>query len=339
VTAPLGLSLATSSGLPIDELGALAGKAERAGFSTVLLTERVGDVLSACPAALAATEKIAVGTGIANAYLHPPVLTAMTAANLDDSSGGRFLLGLGTANAGLNHGMLGLPRVPPLRLIEEYVATVRAVLAGKPVHGEVFQLPSPLALDLPPRRKELPIYLAALGPRMLELAGRIADGALLTVMSPQQAAAAARTVRDAAERAGRDPAEVSIACVVQCCLSEDPATSLAAARRVVLRFARHASAGRLFAAHDPADEMQAVRQALDAGEHDAAAAAVPQRVADAFVAHGTANDCRTQLKQYRDGGIDLPVLFPMPVHGGWTAAVDDALATFGEMPTHPDTHV
>jgi 5,10-methylenetetrahydromethanopterin reductase len=119
--------------------------------------------------------------------LRPPVLAAKTAAQLDQASNGRFILGLGVANSVMNE-RFGIAPFAPLAMIEEYAAVVRAVLTGSPTgyDGQVFRT-GMVPLDSPPIRTELPIYLAALGPRMLELAGRIADGVILNLMTPAQA--------------------------------------------------------------------------------------------------------------------------------------------------------
>ena len=329
MSAALGLCLATRSGSSPTELGRVARQAEDAGFSAVFVAEGNGDVLSVCPGLVRATGRVAIGTAIANAYLHPPALTAMTAATLDHESAGRFVLGLGTANASLNHDLLGLPPFPPLRMIEEYVGLVRALWAGQPFHGEVFRLSRPFVLDRVPHRTQLPIYLAALQPRMLALAGRIADGVILTLMSPEQAGDAVRMVRTAAADAGREPASVSIVCVLQCCLSEDPESARAAARRVCLRFASHPSAVRLFARYDPEGGLASVLELLAAGDAERAAAAVPEGVVDAFVLHGDTQACRRRIDEYRQVGVDLPVLLPMPLAAGWHGVPEAAVSAFG----------
>jgi alkanesulfonate monooxygenase SsuD/methylene tetrahydromethanopterin reductase-like flavin-dependent oxidoreductase (luciferase family) len=324
MTAELGLSLTLTSRSPL-EFGPLAAAAEAAGFAGVVVTERIGDVLAAMPSVIAATSRVAVGTAIANLYLHPPVLTAMSLASLDEQSGGRFVLGLGVANPALNQGLLGLPDVPPLLMVEEYVGMVRAVLTGHGFEGQALRLPTPLPLDRPPLRADPPIHLAALQPRMLALAGRIADGVILTLMSPAQAARAVGTVRAAAAEAGRDPAAVRVVCVLQCCLSDDADQARAAARGVVVRFARHGPAGRLFAEHDPADGMSGVRTALEARDPAAAAEAVPQAVADGFVVHGSAAACRARVAEYAAAGVDLTVVQPMPVHGTWDGVIEGVI--------------
>jgi len=172
-------------------------------------------------------------------------------------------------------------------------------------------------LDSPPVRAGLPVWLGALGPRMLELAGRIADGVILNLMTPAQAGQAAGAVRAAARAAGRDPASVEIACVVHCCLAEDPASAAAAARAVVLRYVLHPSVPRLFGELSGGVDLRGVRELVLAGDRAGAAGRVPQQVADGFVAHGSAERCAARLTEYRAAGVDLPVLFPVPVGGDW----------------------
>ena len=246
MSGPLGLSIASHSGLAPARIGALAGAAEQAGFSAVFVAEGHGDALSMCHPVIAATERVRVGTAITNAALRPPVLAAKTAAQLDQAAGGRFVLGLGVANSVMN-ARFGVPPFAPLPMIEEYVAVVRAILGGQTAgyDGQVFRT-GLVPLDSPPVRADLPVYLAALGPRMLELAGRIADGVILNLMTPAQAGQAAGAVRAAARAAGRDPASVEIACVVHCCLSDDAAAAAAAARAIVPSYVLHPAAPRLF---------------------------------------------------------------------------------------------
>ena len=327
----IGLSIASHSGLPPARIGELAAAAERAGFGAVFVAEGHGDALSLCHPVAAATRRVRVGTAIANAALRPPVLAAKTAAQLDQAADGRFVLGLGVGNPVMN-GRFGIEPFPPLEMIEEYVAVIRAILAGRTAghDGRLFRT-GMVPLDSPPVRRDLPIYLGALGPRMLELAGRIADGVVLNLMSPVQAGEAASLVRTAAAAAGRDPASVEIVCVVHCCLSGDAAAAAAAARDVVPRYVLHPAVSRLFGEDGPGTDLRPVRELLLAGDRAGATARVPQPVADGFVAHGNVNTCRQRLAEYRAAGVDLPVLFPMPVGGDW--GYEEAIASFG--PTGP----
>jgi len=135
-------------------------------------------------------------------------------------------------------------------------------------------------------------------------------------MSPAQAGQAAATVRASAERAGRDPASVVVACVVHCCLSDDQARAAEAARSVVPRYVLHPAVGALFGEDDGVD-LGPARALTLAGDRAGAAEQVPQRVADGFVAHGDQGAIAARIAEYRAAGIDLPALFPMPVDGVW----------------------
>src|SRR5580700_6416660 len=107
MSMPLGLSIASHSGLPPAKVGGLAGAAELAGFSAVFVAEGHGDALALCHPVAAATHSARIGTAIANAALRPPVLTAKLAAQLDHAAGGRLILGLGVGNEMMN-GRFGL---------------------------------------------------------------------------------------------------------------------------------------------------------------------------------------------------------------------------------------
>jgi alkanesulfonate monooxygenase SsuD/methylene tetrahydromethanopterin reductase-like flavin-dependent oxidoreductase (luciferase family) len=325
-SGPIGLSIASHSGLAPARIGELAAAAERAGFGAVFVAEGHGDALALCHPVAAATRGVRVGTAVANAALRPPVLAAKTAAQLDQAADGRFVLGIGVGNPVMN-GRFGIAPFPPLQMVEEYLAVVRAVLAGSPAGhaGGLFRT-GMIPLDSPPVRADLPIYLGALGPRMLELAGRIADGVVLNLMSPAQAGKAAGLVRTAAAAAGRDPAAVEIVCVVHCCLSGDANAAAAAARDVVPRYVLHPAVTALFGEDGLGADLRPVRELLLAGDRAGATARVPQPVADRFVAHGDAAACGQRLAEYRAAGVDLPVLFPMPVGGDW--GYEEAIATF-----------
>jgi 5,10-methylenetetrahydromethanopterin reductase len=206
----------------------------------------------------------------------------------------------------------GLSSFEPLRMVEEYVGVVRSVLnRGTGYDGQLFRT-GVIPLDSPPARADLPVWLGALGPRMLALAGRVADGVILNLMTPAQAGEAAGVVRDAARAAGRDPASVEIACVVHCCLSDDPAAAAAAARAVVPRYVLHPAVPRLFG-----PGLGGVRERVLAGDRAGAAGLVPQQTADGFVAWGSAARIAARLAEYRAAGVDLPVVFPMPVGTDW----------------------
>jgi F420-dependent oxidoreductase-like protein len=209
----LGLSLGyqTAWTTPADHL-AFAQEAERLGFSVVWAAEAYG---SDAPTTLAwiagQTSTIDIGSAIMQIPARTPTMTAMTAATLDTLSGGRFRLGVGVSGPQVSEGWHGVRFGRPLARTREYVAIVRAALARETVsyQGEFYTLPLPdgpgkaLKLGFHPVRDSVPIYLAAVGPRNLELAGEIADGWLAVFYSPEHAGELLATIAAGRAKAGQ----------------------------------------------------------------------------------------------------------------------------------------
>jgi alkanesulfonate monooxygenase SsuD/methylene tetrahydromethanopterin reductase-like flavin-dependent oxidoreductase (luciferase family) len=324
----IGVCVASRSGLSPARVAATARASEDAGCSAFFVSERVADAVTLCQVALAATTRIRVGTAVANAWVRHPALTAMTALTMAEAYDGRFSLGLGVANRVLNEQLLGAPPAPPLSYMREYVAVLRAVFAGdaQRVQGSVFRV-GPVAPDRPAGDKPVPVLLAGLLPRMLELAGEIGDGVILNLATVARMPAVLASVATGARRAGRDPADVPVACLVPCCLDNDLEASAMAARAVVLGYAGHPAARHLFGDA----EIDAVAAALAAGDRDRAAALLRPDLVDAFVAHGPEQAVRDRVDAYRRAGVDLPILFPMPVGGDWDGAVTRAVHLAGQL--------
>jgi alkanesulfonate monooxygenase SsuD/methylene tetrahydromethanopterin reductase-like flavin-dependent oxidoreductase (luciferase family) len=327
----IGVCVASRSGLSPARVAAAARASEEAGCTAFFVSERVADALSLCQVALAATTRIRVGTAVANAGARHPAVTAMTALTMAQAYDGRFTLGLGVANRLLNEELLGAPPAPPLAYMREYVAVLRAVLTGDTgrVDGTVFRV-GPLTPDRPADGATVPVLLAGLLPRMLELAGEVGDGVILNLATVARLPAVLASVAAGARRAGRDPADVPVACLVPCCLGDDPEAS-AAARDVVLGYAGYPAARHVFGDSGFAAEIDAVGAALAAGDRDRAAALLRPDLVDAFVAYGPEQAVRDRVDAYRSAGVDLPILFPMPVGGDWDGAVTRAVHLAGQL--------
>jgi F420-dependent oxidoreductase-like protein len=196
----LGLSLGYAPpGTNPADLFPLVDEAERLGFDSVWVAEAWGtDAVSVLGWLAAKTERIKLGSAIMQIPGRTPANTAMTAATLDLLSGGRFLLGLGTSGPQVVEGWHGQPWGKPLGKTREYVEIVRAALRREVVEqqGEHYRIPwdgpgatglgKPLKLMLRPLRAEIPIYLAALGPKNVALAAEIADGWLPLFVDPER---------------------------------------------------------------------------------------------------------------------------------------------------------
>jgi F420-dependent oxidoreductase-like protein len=180
----------------------LVEEADRLGYHSVWAAEAYGaDVVSVLAWFGARTQNIMLGSGIMQMPARTPAMTAMTAATLDELSGGRFLLGLGLSGPQVVEGWHGVPYGKPLGKTREYVSIVRAALrrAEPLVHeGEHYQIPyrgadatglgKALKLIIHPERPNLPIYLASIGPKNVQLTAEIADGWLPVFYSPDKSA-------------------------------------------------------------------------------------------------------------------------------------------------------
>jgi F420-dependent oxidoreductase-like protein len=192
---------------------ALAQEADRLGYAVVWAAEAYGsDAATVLSWIAAQTERIDVGSAVFQIPGRTPALTAMTAATLDTLSGGRFRLGLGVSGPQVSEGWHGVRFDKPLARTREYVDIVRKALRREVVRaeGEFFTLPLPhgpgraLRLTVHPVRDHIPLYLAAVGPKNLELAGEIADGWLAIFLSPQSAPEWLSHVAAGRARAGKD---------------------------------------------------------------------------------------------------------------------------------------
>jgi F420-dependent oxidoreductase-like protein len=196
----LGLNLGYAPpGTNPADLVPLALEAERLGYDSVWAAEAWGtDAVTVLAWIAALTSRIKIGSAILQIPGRTPANTAMTAATLDLMSGGRFLLGLGTSGPQVVEGWHGQPWGKPLGKTREYVAIVRSALRREVVEheGEHYRIPyggpgatglgKPLKLMLRPLRAEIPIYLAAIGPRNVALAAEIADGWLPIFVAPER---------------------------------------------------------------------------------------------------------------------------------------------------------
>jgi F420-dependent oxidoreductase-like protein len=191
---------------------ALAREADTLGYSVAWAAEAYGsDVVTVLTWVAAQTETIDVGSGIMQIPARSPAMTAMTAASLDALSGGRFRLGLGVSGPQVSEGWHGVRFDAPLGRTREYVEVIRLAMSRqRVVHpGKHYELPLPdgpgkaLKLMVHPVREQVPIYLAAVGPKNLELAGEIADGWLAVFYSPKHADEQLGALRTGAARAGK----------------------------------------------------------------------------------------------------------------------------------------
>jgi F420-dependent oxidoreductase-like protein len=318
----LGLSLGYAPpGTNPADLLPLVEEAERLGFDSVWVAEAWGtDAVSVLGWLAAKTERIKLGSAIMQIPGRTPANAAMTAATLDLLSGGRFLLGLGTSGPQVVEGWHGQPWGKPLGKTREYVEIVRAALRRQVVehHGEHYEIPwdgpgatglgKPLKLMLRPLRAELPIYLAALGPKNVALAAEIADGWLPIFVDPERFDGAFGPSLAGA------PSGFEIAATVSVLVGDDVAALRDAVRpHVALYVGGMGAKGRNFynslvRRYGWEDEAERIQDLYLAGKHRDAIAAVPDALVDAVTLVGPKERIAERLDAWRETPVTSLVL-------------------------------
>src|SRR5579875_1725624 len=217
-----------------EEQLAAVQAAEKLGYNSVWTAEAYGSDAATILGWLAGqTTRIRLGSAVFQIPGRSAAMTAMTAATIDQLSGGRMVLGLGTSGPQVSEGWHGQRFGRQLQRTREYFEVVRMVLRRERLtyQGETLQLPlpdgpgKPLKLTIAPVQEQIPIYLAAIGPRNTTLAGEIADGWLPTFFSPEHVGMFRERLREGAERAGRSLDGFDIAPSVSVHISDDIAAA------------------------------------------------------------------------------------------------------------------
>jgi len=317
----LALNLSYSgTGIAIDI--AKIQEAERLGYGSVWTAEAYGSDAVAPAAWIAArTEKIHVGTGIMQIPARTPAMTAMTAMTLDGLSGGRFRLGLGVSGPQVVEGWHGTPFGKPLAKTREYVEVVRAILKReKPVEfrGEYYQIPyagpDATGLGKPLRsilhgRADLPIYLAAVGPKNVALAAEIADGWIPIFFSARRASMFREWLAEGFKARGGTPARFDVMPMVAVVVGEDAAACRAAVKpRLALYVGGMGARGRNFyndiaRRYGYEDAAKRIQDLFLSGKKEEAAAAVPDALVDEVALCGPPARIREQLAEWKSSGV------------------------------------
>lgn len=315
----LGLNLGYfSSAQEIHEAIELAKTAESLGYDIAWVAEAYGSDAPTVLAAIAAqTTTLEVGSAIMQIPARSPAMTAMTAATLDGISNGRIRLGLGVSGPQVSEGWHGVRYDHPLGRTEEYIAIVQQALARSRVkfEGKYFTLPLPdgpgksLMLGIRPVRREIPIYLAAVGPKNLALTGKIADGWHAIYFDPSTGAEHIQTIKSAALAAGRDPEKIDYAATVSVALGPDPETAALAVRPNAALYIGGMGSKKVNFYHGIATAMGYEKQADDvqtkflSRDYAGAAAAVPLEFLTRTCLLGTVDEIAAGLLKLSDVGI------------------------------------
>ena len=283
---PVGTAFTIRDPLPWPEVVGIAREGEGLGYAAVFLPETgARDTLVTLMGIAGETEELLLGTGVIPMPARTARLAAMAAATVQERSGGRHILGVGTGRAA--PGALGRLR--------DHVEEIRELVGGS-APGAALRLPLPAPI---------PIWIAALGPRAVRLAGEIGDGVLLNWCTPDRVAEARDAIRAAAGEAARDPDAVTIAVYVRA------------------SFSGRADEALLAAASEYASYPAYARQFEAMGIEPS-----PEAIVDAVCLRGDPDRARARLEAYRKAGADLPVVYPVLAPGEGREAALAVLRTF-----------
>ena len=321
----------TSLAMPIGEFPAVAREAEARGYRTAWVGEASGTeaiVLSTLIATHTSTLQIA--NGVIPVQTRTPVVYDQAAATLAHLAPGRFALGLGLSSEIIVGQWHGLPFTPSVQQMREAVQVIRMTAAGERVNfeGRFYRLKS-FRLAIPAPSPPPRIYLAALGPKMCELAGEVADGVLLNWIPPSAVPASLNHVEAGAKRAGRSLADVDVAVYVRTCVTDGREAVRETLARDITGYAIVDAYGRFFAECGFAEEVEAVNTAWKAGDRSGAVKEVSERVLDGLGAVGSADFCRERMAAFARTGAS-PVVLPFAPPGA--GARESMLRTFRTFP-------
>ena len=310
--------------LPMNAIPDLARAAEAHGFDCAWGGEANNKDPTVMLSAIAAvTTRLKVGSAIYHILGRTPATLALQAMGLDELSGGRFLLGIGSSNPTIAkwHGQ-SFDR--PLSRIQEYIEITRAAMRGEKLNFEgKFFTAQNFKMAFKPSGRSIPIYVAAFGPKMTRLAGRISDGVLINMANPTEISRIAAEVKAGAQEAGKDPSKMEIICKIRCSIAPNYGVAREALSHALTYYALADYYRDLLGRMGFAEEVEAMRAAWKTGGFHAARALITDRMFNSLplVAATSAPEVVEQIRPYIEAGATRIIL-------PYVAASDDIV---GEM--------
>ena len=310
--------------LPMNAIPDLARAAEAHGFDCAWGGEANNKDPTVMLSAIAAvTTRLKVGSAIYHILGRTPATLALQAMGLDELSGGRFLLGIGSSNPTIAkwHGQ-SFDR--PLSRIQEYIEITRAAMRGEKLNFEgKFFTAQNFKMAFKPSGRSIPIYVAAFGPKMTRLAGRISDGVLINMANPTEISRIAAEVKAGAQEAGKDPSKMEIICKIRCSIAPNYGVAREALSHALTYYALADYYRELLGRMGFAEEVEAMRGACKTGGLHAARALISDRMFNSLplVAATSAPEVVEQIRPYIEAGATRIIL-------PYVAASDDIV---GEM--------
>ena len=298
----------TSENLSMEDLTHYARMAEEAGADSVWMAEVWRDAFVPLTALASVTQRVRVGTGIAQ-FARPPMHTELSAMSLAEYTGGRFVLGLGTGPPEWNEDWHGLKLPKPATRMREYIECIRTIWSAAPTRpvnydGEFFNVKNYLRF-MPATYDRVPIYLAGVNPRMVQLAGSHADGLISAPLNTHKylTEVALPNLKKGMDAAGRTQNEVEVCLIKICAVNRDAKQARDLGRHAVAFFSTLPYYDIVLDPMGFAEEKLAIREAMNRGDIPGMLNAVTDEMIDELILAGTPDDVHRQLERL-DGLFD-----------------------------------
>ena len=301
--------------LPMDAIPELAQTAETHGFGCCWAGEANNKDPSIMLSSIAAvTSRILIGSAVYHILGRTPATLALQAVGLEELSRGRFLLGVGVSNPTIAR-WHGLPFDHPLGRAREYIEITRRAMQGEKVNfeGKHYSC-SAFRMPFKPSERKIPIYLAAFGPQMSRLAGKITDGVLINMANPKEVRRIINEVRQGAQEAGKDPASLEFIVKIRCSVASDHAAAREALSRVLTFYSLADYYRDLLSRMGFVEEVNAMRAAWQASGFHAARALISDRLFSSvpMVPATSVEEVQERMKPYIEAGATRIILPYVP---------------------------
>jgi F420-dependent oxidoreductase-like protein len=308
-----GIGAFISAGRSLDSALDRARLADELGFDSVFTTHIAGrDSLSLLMAYASVTERVRLGTGVVPIFSRTPASMAQTAATIDEFAGGRMVLGIGVSHKVTVENWYGARIEKPVTQMREYATSLRAIFRGEaPPEGEFFS--THFQFMGYAARPDVPIYIAALSPNMLRLAGEIGDGVMLWLCSPDYIRdVVVPSVREGRERAGKSLDGFEIVPAITVALTDDVEAAHATMRQELVPYSSLPFYRAMLKRSGFGDDLAAFDEGMQAGDVERAKAGLSDRLLESLAGLGSADEVRGAVERYRDAGATWPSIGGLP---------------------------
>ena len=308
-----GIAAFISAGRSLEAALDRARLADELGFDSVFTTHIAGrDSLTMLTAYASVTERVRLGTGVVPIFSRTPAAMAQIAATIDEFSGGRMVLGIGVSHRVTVENWYGARISKPVTQMREYAGIVRAIFRGEtPPEGEYFK--THFQFMGYAARPDLPIYIAALSPNMLRLAGELGDGVMLWLCNPDYIRdVVVPSVREGREKAGKSLDGFDIVPAVTVALTDDPDAARATMRQELVTYASLPFYRAMLEGSGFGDDLAAFDEGMQAGDVEKGKVGLSDGLLDSLAGIGSADDVRGAVERYRDAGATSPSIGGLP---------------------------